>query len=174
MVDEIRTLSYCVLLLGEIKPKPKENLMQKALILTLIVALAVTLRAADHAEAPSVESDQAADIADVYTFLDPNDNSKVILAFDVHGFIVPGENGNLGGFDHDVLFRFNIENTGDAAPDKFIYVNFDEQTSRSQPQTAHIAIGTSSFTAPTTVSSSTAANPPAPVVTTDAATGISF
>ena len=47
--------------------------------------------AADHAEAPLVESDQAADIADVYTFLDPNDNAKVILAFDVHGFIVPGE-----------------------------------------------------------------------------------
>jgi hypothetical protein len=96
--------------------------------------------AADHAEAPLVESDQAADIADVYTFLDPNDNSKVILAFDVHGFIVPGENGNLGGFDKDVLFRFNIENTGDAAPDKFILVNFDEQTSRSQPQLAHITI----------------------------------
>jgi tetratricopeptide (TPR) repeat protein len=42
----------------------------------------------------------------------------VILAFDVHGFIVPGENGNLGGFDHDVRYRFNIENTGDAMPDK--------------------------------------------------------
>jgi hypothetical protein len=130
--------------------------------------------AADHAEAPLVESDQAADIADVYTFLDPNDNSKVILAFDVHGFIVPSENGNLGGFDHDVLFRFNIENTGDAAPDKFIYVNFDAQTSRSTPQTAHITFGGNSFTAPTTVSSSTAANPPTPVVTTDVATGISF
>src|ERR1041384_5445300 len=86
------------------------------------------VRAADHAEAPLVESDQAADIADVYTFLDPNDNSKVILAFDVHGFIVPSENGNLGAFDPNVLFRFNIENTGDAMPDKYIYVNFDEQT----------------------------------------------
>ena len=84
----------------------------------LITAGTLTLAAciawaADHAEAPLVESDQAADIADVYTFLDPNDNSKVVLAFDVHGFIVPGENGNLGGFDHDVQFRFNIENTGD-------------------------------------------------------------
>src|SRR5438477_12562943 len=108
---------------------------------TSVLAVAAYLAwAADHAEAPLVESDQAADIADVYTFLDPNDNAKVILAFDVHGFIVPGENGNLGGFDHDVLFRFNIENTGDAAPDKFITVTFDEQTSRSQPQLAHITI----------------------------------
>jgi hypothetical protein len=136
--------------------------------------------ASDHLEAPLVESDQAADIADVYTFLDPNDNSKVILAFDVHGFIVPGENGNLGAFDPDVLFRFNIENTGDATPDKVIQVTFDEQTSRGKPQIAHITIparrmhDSLRFTAPTTVSSSTASNAPAPVVTTDAATGISF
>jgi hypothetical protein len=107
---------------------------------------------------------------------------------------VPGENGNLGGFDHDVLFRFNIENTGDATPDKFILVNFDEQTSRSLPQTAHIAVSRKeqpakdresddddnepsrslSFTAPTTVSSATSPTASAPVVTTDAASGISF
>src|SRR5437867_2035135 len=147
---------------------------------SLLTVAAYLTWAADHAEAPLVESDQAADIADVYTFLDPNDNSKVILAFDVHGFIVPGENGNLGGFDHDVLFRFDIENTGGAAPDKFILINFDEQTSRSQPQMAHITIrgkkkhDTIEFAAPTTVSSSTASSPPAPVVTTDPATGISF
>jgi hypothetical protein len=146
-------------------------------------------RASDHAEAPLVESDQAADIADVYAFLDPNDNSKVILAVDVHGFIVPGENGNLGAFDHDVLFRFNIENTGDAAPDKFIEITFEAPTSRSTPQTAHIMVSgkdkderegdhdnddTLTFTAPTTVSSSTSATAPTPVVTTDPASGISF
>lgn len=150
-------------------------------------------RASDHLEAPLVEADQAADIADIYAFLDPNDNSKVILAMDVHGFIVPGENGNLSGFDPNVLFRINIENTGDAAPDKFIYINFDPQTSRSLPQTAHITIaGKENFhddhggikpppphsvielTAPTTVGSATAAVAPSPTVTTDAATGISF
>ncbi len=149
-------------------------------------------RASDHLEAPLVEADQAADIADIYAFLDPNDNTKVILAMDVHGFIVPGENGNLSGFDPNVLFRFSIENTGDAAPDKFIYVNFDPQTSRSLPQTAHITIsgnakedddrddrgkpksGVISLTAPTTVGSATASVAPSPVVTTDAATGISF
>ena len=147
---------------------------------TMLAVAAYFAWASDHAEAPLVESDQGADIADLYTFLDPNDNSKVILAVDVHGFIVPGENGNLSGFDPDVLFRFNIENTGDAVTDRFIYVNFDEQTSRSKPQVAHI---TSSykhkerpikFDAPTTVSSSTASSPPAPAVTTDSATGISF
>ncbi len=146
----------------------------------VLAAAPFMARAADHLEAPLVESDLGADIADVFAFLDPNDNSKVILAFDVHGFIVPSENGNAGGFDHDVLFRFNVENTGDAAPDKFIEVTFDEQTSRSQPQMAHITIparkkkDSLSFTAPTTVASATASNGPAPVVTTDPNTGISF
>ena len=146
----------------------------RQLAVSLLAIAPFLARASDHLEAPAVESDVAADIADVYSFVDPNDNSKVVLAFDVHGFIVPGENGNLSGFDKDVLFRFNIENTGDATPDLFIYVNFDEQTSRSKPQTAHITIGNNKFTALTTVSSATAANPPDPVVTTDPATGISF
>ena len=165
--------------------------------LSLIAAVPLILWAADHAEAPLVESDQGADIADVYAFLDPNDNTKAVLAFDVHGFIVPGENGNLGGFDPDVTFRLNIENTGDANPDKVIDINFDEQTSRAQPQTAHITIpvrarsdakkdgdegddkgakrrsDSIAFTAPTTVSSATSPNPATPVVTTDAS-GVSF
>ncbi len=152
----------------------------KMIAVSLLAIAPLIARAADHAEAPLVESDQAADIADVYTFLDPNDNSKVILAVDVHGFIVPGENSNLGGFDHDVLFRFNIENTGDATADKFITVQFDEQTSRSQPQMAHIGMLagknklTELFSAPATVSSATASNAATPVVTTDGGTGISF
>ena len=146
----------------------------------LIAAAPFATRASDHAEAPLVESDQAADIADIYAFLDPNNNSNVVLALDVHGFIVPGENGNLSGFDPDVLFRFNIENTGDAAPDKSILITFDPQTSRSQPQTAHVSIvgakkaGAVNLAAPTTVGSNTASNAPVPTVTTDAASGISF
>lgn len=145
------------------------------LIATAVPAIVLCLTwGADHAEAPLVESDQGADIADVYAFLDPNDNTQAVLAFDVHGFIVPGENGNLSGFDPNVLFRFNIENTGDAEPDDFIYVQFDEQTSRTAPQTAHIYARRKSFTAPTTVSSATSPTPAEPVVTTDPTTGISF
>ncbi len=136
--------------------------------------------AADHAEAPLVASDQASDIADVYAFLDPNDNSKAVLAFDVHGFVVPGENGNLGGFDHNVVYRFNIENTGDAIPDQTISVRFNEQSSRSTPQSARIVFApvkgkaTASFKAPATLFSATASEARAPVVTTDPESGISF
>lgn len=100
----------------------------------------MNIKAADHAEAPLVASDPQADIADVYAFLDPNDNSKVILAMDVEGFVVPAELLNLGGFSSEVTYRFEIENTGDAKPDKTLDVTFDEQFSRRAPQIAHIKL----------------------------------
>src|SRR3989338_4121406 len=43
-----------------------------------IITYALRLHAADHGDAPLVAHDQAADIGDVYFFLDPNDNSQVI------------------------------------------------------------------------------------------------
>ncbi len=158
--------------------KLTSQLLRTASLLAAVSFISGHAMAADHLEAPLVESDQGADIADVYAFVDPNDNAKVILAFDVHGFIVPGENGNASGFDPNVQYRFNIENTGDAAPDVLINVRFDEQTSRSQPQMAHVVLNPKAgrakelFEAPTTVGSATAADAPAPVVTTRA--GVSF
>ena len=74
--------------------------------------------AADHAESTSVATDPGADIGDVFAFLDPTNNSNVILATTVEGFIVPAEGLNLGYFNPDILFRFEIENTGDAIPDQ--------------------------------------------------------
>jgi hypothetical protein len=149
----------------------------------LSAVLATTMRlasAADHAEALVVAADQGADMPDVYAFLDPNDNSKAILALDVHGFIVPGENGNFSAFDSEVLFRFEIENTGDAKPDRFINIIFDRQTSRSTAQIAHVSMTTGGrssllrFDAPTTVASPTASLAAAPATTTDSDSGVSF
>ncbi len=158
-------------------------LLKKSGIMAVVAWLTVCgsqIFAADHGDAPSVGNDVATDIGDVYVFLDPNDNTQVVMAFDVHGFIVPGENVNFGAFDPLVLFKFNIENTGDAAPDLSIKVKFSPVTSRTQPQTATITfknVGStdiiSRFTAPTTVPS-TAAVAPTQVVTPDAATGTLF
>src|SRR5688572_15052607 len=36
-------------------------------------------RAADHGDAPNVAGDQAGDLADVFVFLDPADNSKLVI-----------------------------------------------------------------------------------------------
>ena len=87
-----------------------------------------TTRAADHGDAPNIDNDSGADIADVFLFLDPADNTKVCLLGTVHGFIVPGEAVNFGAFDPTVLYHFAIENTGDAKPDAFIDVTFSEGT----------------------------------------------
>jgi hypothetical protein len=164
-----------------------------ALMIAMAIALTPTLpaNAADHAESTSVAGDPGADLADVFAFLDPNDNSKVVLALDVEGFVVPSELLNLSFFAPDVVYRFEIENTGDAVPDKEIDITFSPQTSRSQPQTATIKLrrieregneeegdeedGNSKlmFTAPTTVQTQNATPNPL-VVTTDPASGASF
>src|SRR6266581_6047511 len=138
------------------------------------------MKGADHAEATGVAGDPGADIADVFAFLDPNDNSTVVLALDVEGFIVPSELLNLSFFSPDVTYRFEIENTGDARPDASIEVTFSPQTSRSAPQTATIRFFDRerrhlswSFIAPTTVQ--TLNGTPNPfVVTTDPKTDVSF
>ena len=136
------------------------------------------VRAADHAESTSVAGDPGADIADVFAFLNPNDNSKVVLALDVEGFIVPSELLNLSFFSPDVTYRFEIENTGDTIPDQRIDVTFSPQTSRSMPQTATIKLrrgrrSTTTFTAPTTVQTLNAVANPF-TVTTNTATGARF
>jgi hypothetical protein len=123
------------------------SLQRKSRTLTIVLALvcagiltyALRLHAADHGDAPLVAHDQAADIGDVYFFLDPNDNSQVILAVTTHGFIVPFENANLGFFDNLVRYHFQIENTGDAKGDLFIDVSFSKQIARNQRQTATVS-----------------------------------
>ena len=156
----------------------KKKLVLTALTLFIGFALIKTplppADAADHAEATLVAGDPGADLADVFAFLDPNDNSKVVLALDVEGFVVPSELLNLSFFAPDVTYRFEIENTGDAVPDTHLDVTFSPQTSRSQPQTATIKLPNgSTFTAPTTVQT---LNPSAKsfVVTTDPSSGASF
>src|SRR5437870_4577736 len=88
--------------------------------IALIALPARHIKGADHAEATGVAGDPGADIADVFAFLDPNDNSKVVLALDVEGFIVPSELLNLSFFSPDVTYRFELENTGDAVADATI------------------------------------------------------
>lgn len=150
------------------------------LVIGLFLVALCPVRAADHAESPIVESDQGADIADLYVFLDPNDSSRTILAFDVHGFIVPGENSNLAAFDPDVRFSFSIENTGDAKTDKTIDVTFSHPKGRGVPQMAEIVIPGKRkkddirFFAPSSPGSSTDAQAKPPTLTTDPATGIIF
>jgi hypothetical protein len=131
-------------------------------------------RAADHGDGPDIGNDSGADIADDYIFLDPNDNTKVVIIGTVHGFIVPGEAGNFAGFDPNVRYRFDIENTGDAKADEFIEVSFSPRTGPSDPQTATVRLpDRKTFTAPSTPPTLAPAAIPQ-VVTTDPSSGVKF
>ncbi len=136
------------------------------------------LRAADHGDGPSASNDPAADLGDVYLFLDPNDNSRVVIAMTTRGFIVPSEAVNFGIFDPSIVYRFLVETTGDAVPDATISVTFTPRTSNAAAQVATIQMvrGAStvfSFSAPAT-NPSLAASAPAQVITRDASSGVDF
>jgi len=154
----------------------------KKMTLALLLALAFTFlgipvsdtQAADHGDAPLADEDRPADIDDVYAFLDPNDNSRVVLIATLYGFIVPSEAVNFSAFDPRVRYLFGIETTGDARADLFIDVRFSPRTSTTAPQTATVILPFGdTFTAATTVPT-LADNPNPPTITTDAATGVSF
>ena len=160
--------------------KRSTNKKLALIALAVSVAFAVMLTpapridAADHADSPINASDQATDLADTYAFLDPTDNSKVVLVMTSHGFIAPGEAVNFGFFDNMVRYVFEIETTGDASPDQFIRINFSKRTGTTTPQTATVVMPFGeTFTAPTTIP--TLAGTPSPfTITTDPVTGVSF
>jgi hypothetical protein len=131
-------------------------------------------QAADHGDAPLADEDRPADIDDVYAFLDPNDNSRLVLIATLYGFIVPSEAVNFSAFDPRVRYLFGLETTGDARIDLGIDIRFSPRTSTTAPQTATIILPFGeTITAPTTVPT-LADNPNPPTITTDAATGVSF
>jgi hypothetical protein len=144
------------------------------LLVFVILAFAFPLLASDHADAPNNNRDRATDLADEYMFLDPNDNTRVVMLMTFNGFIVPGENTNLFVFDENARYVFEVENTGDAAPDRSYRVTFSSKTS-SAAQTATIELPDGrTFTAGVTPSNHIDEAPPAPVITEDAGSGIRF
>ena len=123
--------------------------------------------AADHGDAPFASVKRSADLNDLYVFLDPNNNDRVVVILTAVGFTVPGEAVNFSVFDHELVFEFQFETTFDARPDQRIQVRFSrKRTSGANPQTATITLPDGqSFEAPTT-SSNLGDDPPAPTITT--------
>ncbi len=135
------------------------------------------VKASDHIDSPTVAQDRGSDIADMYAFLDPTDNSQVVLIMSTQGFVVSGEHFGMGIFDHNIRYRFEIENTGDAKPDVFVDVMYSKGVGRLTAQTATITLpGGGSFAAQTTIANQEPypAVPPQPVVTTDPVSNARF
>ena len=83
----------------------------------------------------------------------------------------------MGIFDPNIRYRFEIENTGDARPDAYVDVQYSPGVGRLTTQTATITLPNGhSFNAPTTLSTQNIqpTPAPAPVITTDAASGVAF
>lgn len=141
---------------------------------SLLLTPAPRTEAADHGDAPLASGDQNCDIADVYIYLDPNDNSRLVIAFTIRGFIPPGEAVNFGYFDHNIRYLLDLETNGDARADQNIDIRFTERTSTSVPQTATVILPFGQiFQAPTTLPT-LADNPNPAVITTDPITGVQF
>jgi hypothetical protein len=137
-----------------------------------------SLRAADHGDSPTAANEASADLNDVFLFLDPNDNDRVVISMTMRGFIVPSEAVNMGIFDPKLVYRFLIEGSGDVIPDAHIDVTFAPRTSTSAGQMATVRMeqGNASvfeFNAPATNPTLNPA-PPEQTVTTDPSSGVSF
>ncbi len=134
----------------------------------------VQVNASDHIDSPTLAHDKASDLNDTYAFLDPNDNSKVVLMMTINPFLISGEIIGQAIFDHNIRYRFEIENTGDARPDRFVDVQFSPGLGRLTPQTATIRLPNGQgFRAPVTVAPQ--GNTPPPFrVTNHAPSGASF
>ncbi len=148
--------------------------------LTLGAALVVWLAppaptvASNHIDSPLATQDRGANIADHWAFLDPNDNSKVVLVMSTQGFIVSSEHFGMDIFDPHQRYRWEIENTGDAIPDEYVDVYYSPGLGHLTPQTATIVLPNGHrFMAPTTIADQVP-RPNPPVVTTDPATGVRF
>lgn len=140
------------------------------------------MSASDHIDSPNIAQDRGSDIADMWAFLDPNDNSQVVLATSTQGFIVSGEHFGMVIFDSNIRYRFEIENTGDAAPDLFVDVTYTPGLGRLTTQTATISLSDKAgntlfnFQGPTTIATQIPQPHPAPPfkVTVDSASGAKF
>ncbi len=88
----------------------------------------------DHREAPTVDAMPEGDITDVYTFVDPNDSTRVDFIMNVNPFAEAAEGGSYA-FSPALLYQFKIDNTGDYKEDQVIQIVFNQP---GQTQTASV------------------------------------
>jgi hypothetical protein len=140
----------------------------------LILALPTPLWASNHLSSPAGAQDRGANIADHWAFLDPNDNSQLVLILSTQGFIVSSEHFGEVIFDNNIRYRFAITHDFDPRAVAFIDVTYSPGLGRLTTQTATINLpGGFTFSALTTVATQDFTAPPQ-VVTTDPVTGAQF
>ena len=91
-----------------------------ALAVTAALAAGDEATAADHLDAPGVQSDAAADITDFYAWSDGT-TATAIIAY--AGLAEPDTGGM---YDRDVLYGIHIDNDGDGVSDRDIWARFGQ------------------------------------------------
>ena len=100
--------------------------MRKKVFLTTVIGLSAAVGiiiAADHIDAPAVTGPGSAstgtDITDIYAFQSPADNSKMVFVLNTQGLLSPAATA-AATFPSNVMYEFNIDNTGDNVEDLVI------------------------------------------------------
>lgn len=88
-----------------------------------VLAMGGIIIAADHIDAPAVtgpgSTSPGNDITDVYAFQSPADNSKMVFVMNTQGLLSPSASATAS-FPSNVMYEFNIDNTGDNVEDLVI------------------------------------------------------
>ena len=115
--------------------KVLNTLVAGSLALALGVAALPAGRASasSHREAPLISQDPTADVTDLYAFVSPNNPSMVTLIANWIPLEQPQGGPNFYKFDDSVVYRINIDNTGDGAED--IWYEFRFTTNVQNPET---------------------------------------
>lgn len=88
-----------------------------------VVLIGGIMYAADHIDAPAVTGSGSTspgnDITDIYAFQSPSDNSKMVFVMNTQGLLSPAASVTAT-FPSNVMYEFNIDNTGDNVEDLVI------------------------------------------------------
>ncbi|MEH2313795.1 MAG: DUF4331 domain-containing protein [Nostoc sp.] len=120
--------------------------------ISLVVLIYATPKAlaSDHQDTTFLATQlTAADLTDLFVFESPTDPNNVVLVMDFDPLIVSGE---MRPFDPNVLYQFNIDNTGDNVEDIVLQFKINgtgsNQTVTVSRPTSPIQVGTRSTLLP--------------------------
>lgn len=98
-----------------------------SLSVAIIAAIGMALYAADHIDAPAVGSldtgSSVSDITDYYAFESPSNPENYVFVCNVKGLTAPAGTADIS-FQEEVMYEFNIDNTGDNVEDLVIQAVF--------------------------------------------------
>jgi Domain of unknown function (DUF4331) len=109
----------------------KRVLTAACLLAVPFAPLVPSLKAADHRDAPGTDAAGEGDITDVFAFLDPANNARVVLAMGVNSFAVPSA-ASTYRFSPEYLYQFKVDRFGSYKEDFVVQAKFENTPSGQQ------------------------------------------